>query len=151
MEQNLPTNLLDAQSVTSDSSEEQESTQTQSELLHLDITLLQQQSQALPPASIPAVPVPSKDTTKTPRKRYNRESRPKSTSQKALIQLQPISASLCFGGKSTLLGTPWEDALSASATESTPRTGTRSIKAGEQDQRTFNEKKIIAFWKKFFG
>ena len=146
MEQNFPENFRGAQrsSITiSDFSEELATSQAHGKFLAPDFGLLQQQS----PTS---VAVPSTETKKTPRKRFSRKSQQKSRTQKALIHLQPISASLCFGEKSTLRGIPWEDALSSSA-ESSQKTGKRTIKAEKQEQRTLNETRIIAFWKQFFG
>jgi len=146
MEQNFPENFRGAQrsSITiSDFSEELATSQAHGEFLALDFDLLQQQS----PTS---VAIPSTENKKTPRKRFNKKSQQKMRTQKALIHLQPISASLCFGGKSTLRGTPWEDALSSSA-ECSPQTGKRTIKVEKQEQRTLKETKTIAFWKQFFG
>ena len=146
MEQNFPENFRGAQrsSITaSDFSEELATSQAHGEFLAPDFGLLQQRS----PTS---VAVPTTENKKTTCKRFSKKSQQKSKTQKALIHLQPISASLCFGGKSTLRGTPWEDALSSSA-ESSPQTGKGTIKAEKQEQRTLKETKIIAFWKQFFG
>ena len=60
------------------------------------------------------------------------------------IQVQPISVSLAFGAKSTLQGTPWEEALGGA-------TRPRSKTARKPTQRTVKEMEIISFWTQFFG
>lgn len=65
----------------------------------------------------------------------------------AQIQAQPISGLLAFGGKSTLRGTPWEEALCGE----TPQTDKRSKTAGKSAQRTVKETEIVSFWTQFFG
>lgn len=144
---------MEQQMPTSDSSEEHGSSQTQTDLLDLEFRSLQQQSQVLTGLLPAPVSVPFKESKKTSRRRNTRESHKKSRTQKALIQLQPISTSLCFGGRSTLRGTPWEDALSGSteSTDSTLSIEKHSEKAGKRDQGTFKETKIVTFWKQFFG
>ena len=64
------------------------------------------------------------------------------------IQVQPISVSPALGAKSTLRGTPWEEALGG---VTRPQTGKRSKKAGKPAQRTVKEMEIISFWTQFFG
>ena len=102
-------------------------------------------SQAVSPDSVPE---PSNERN---RKKCSRESRPKKRAQKALIQLQPISNSLCFGGRSTLQGTPWEDALYSSNKKSKQPSEKCSKNTGKRDKRSVKEIKIAAFWKQFFG
>ena len=152
MEQTLiPGNLLEAEnrspSITSNSSEEDDSHQTKSQkLLELDLIAMQEQSKVLPhqPTSFA---VPSKESKKSHSIRYHGETQKKRRTQKALVELQPISASFCqvLGWSSTLQGTPWEDALSGST-----QTKKRSIKT-ETDEKTFQEREHVAFWKQFFG
>lgn len=136
--ENVQTELLEvleahwstSPSEASESSEDQVP-EMQDELLEL----LQQQSQALSPDLGYAT---SKESDKMPRRRQ----------QKPRIQLQPNSVSFAFGGKSTLRGTPWEDALCGV----TPQTGElRSTKTGKPVQRTVKETEIVAFWTQFFG
>ena len=104
------------------------------------LNLLQQQSQTLSPA---AVCVASKESDKT-----SHRNQQKTRSQDiARIQPQPIRVSLAFGGKSTLRGTPWEEALCGA----TPPTGKRSKKAAKPVQRTVKEAEIVSFWTQFFG
>lgn len=102
-------------------------------------------SQAVSPDSVPE---PSNERN---RKKCSRESRPKKRAQKALIQLQPIGNSLCFGGRSTLQGTPWEDALYSSNKKSKQPSEKCSKNTGKRDKRSVKEMKIAAFWKQFFG
>ena len=151
MEQTLiPANLLEAgrcSSTTSNSSEEEDTTyRTKSQkLLELDLISMHQQSEVLPHQT--SFVVPSKESKKSPSKRYHGEIQKKHRTQKALVELQPISKAFCFGWSSTLQGTPWEDALSHGSTQ----TGKRSIKTGKPDQKTFKEMENMAFWKQFFG
>ena len=150
MEQTLiPANLLEAgrsSSTTSNSSEEEDTYRTESQkLLELDLISMHQQSEVRPHRT--SFVVPSKESKKSHSKRYHGETQKKHRTQKALVELQPISKSFCFGWSSTLQGTPWEDALSHGSTQ----TGKRSIKTGKPDQKTFKEMENIAFWKQFFG
>ncbi|KAL9976069.1 hypothetical protein ACROYT_G013312 [Oculina patagonica] len=104
------------------------------------LDLLQRQPQTLLST---VVCVTSKENENT-----SRRSQEKTESQDLpRIQPQPISVSLAFGGKSTLRGTPWEEALCGD----TPQTGKRSKKAGKPVQRTVKEKEIVSFWTQFFG
>ena len=132
MEQNVQTNLLQPQrsasaSVASDMSNEED------ELLNLH----QLQSETLSPA---IVSVASKKSGNTSR-RSQQKTNSRDTSG---IQVQPIGVSLAFGAKSTLRGTPWEEALGGV-------TRPRSKKAGKPAQRTVKEMEIISFWTQFFG
>ena len=137
MEQNVPTDLLEPEtSIDSSAVSESNEDQGHDELLNL----LQQQAQALSPA---IVSVASKESENTSQ-RSQQKTRNRDITQ---IQLQPISVSLAFSGKSTLRGTPWEEALYGA----TPQTGKRSKKAGKPVQRTVKEMEIVSFWTQFFG
>ena len=135
MELNVETDLLEPQSSTSASAASDMSNE-EDELLNL----LQQQADTFSPA---IGPVASKESENT-----SQRSQQKTKSRDVTaIQVQPVSVSLAFGVKSTLRGTPWEEALGGV----TPQTGKRSKKAGKPAQRTVKEMEIISFWTQFFG
>ena len=102
MEQNVHTDLLEPQRSTSLTSARVASDMSNEEAELLN--LLQQQEEILSPAS---VSVASKES-----KKASRRSQQKTNSRDITgIQVQPISVVLAFGSKSTLRGTPWEEAL----------------------------------------
>ena len=133
MEQNAHTELLEQTSNTSLTSARAASDMSneEDELLNL----LQQQAETLSPAT---VSVASKESENASQRSQQKTSRRDVIG----IQVQPISVSLAFGAKSTLRGTPWEEALSG---------GRRSKKAGKPAQRSVKEMEIISFWTQFFG
>ena len=138
---------IQSPSTASDSSEDQDLLQSKRQgVLELNVSL---QPQPERPPCVSAS-VPSKESTKSCRKSCQREPHQKRRSKKALVQLQPISASLCLEGSSTLRGTPWEDALNSS-NESTPPSVKHSTKTAQPDHKSFKEVKIVAFWQQFFG
>lgn len=143
VEQNMPANPLQAQQNLNETPG-YSGDQKQPELSAL-CPLQQHKSQAVSPDSVPE---PSRERS---RKECSRESRPKTRTQKAFIQLQPISNSLCFGGGFTLQGTPWEDALYSSNKESRQPSEKCSKNTEKRDKRSVKEMKIAAFWKQFFG
>lgn len=137
LEQNVQTGPLEPErsmnpSAASESNEDQRRDEP--------LILLQQRAQAL---SLAIVSVASKESENTSQ-RSQQKTRSRDITR---IQAQPISVSLAFGGKSTLRGTPWEEALCGA----TPQTGKRSKKARKQDQRTVKEMEIVSFWTQFFG
>jgi len=132
MEQNVQTDLLEPQrsanaSAASDMSNEED------ELLNLH----QQQAETF---SLAIVSVASKESENASKRSQQKTSRRDITG----VQVQPNSVSLAFGAKSTLRGTPWEEALGGV-------TRPRSKKAGKPTQRTVKEMEIISFWTQFFG
>lgn len=151
MENDLPANFLERMeglSTASDSSEDQDSLQSKRQgIMELNLTL-QTQSEGPPCVSVSVRP--PKESTKSCCKSCQREPHRKRRSNKDLVQLQPISASLCLGESSTLRGTPWEDALSSS-NESTRPSVKHSTKAAQPDRKSFKEMKMAAFWQQFFG
>lgn len=134
MEQNVHTDLLQPQRSTSltNARAASDMSNEEDELLKL----LQQQEETLSPAS---VSVASKESEKP-----SQRSQQKNSGDITGIQVQPISVLLAFGAKSTLRGTPWEEALGGI-------TGKRSKKAGKPTQRSVKEMEIISFWTQFFG
>lgn len=134
MEQNVHTDLLQPQRSTSltNARAASDMSNEEDELLKL----LQQQEETLSPAS---VSVASKESEKA-----SQRSQQKNSGDITGIQVQPISVLLAFGAKSTLRGTPWEEALGGI-------TGKRSKKAGKPTQRSVKEMEIISFWTQFFG
>ena len=137
MEQNVQTDPLEPQRNTSPSTALASSEHQGPDDYH---DMLQRQPQTLSPA---VVSVASNEDDNS-----SQRSQQKTGSQDvARIQPRPISVLLAFGGKSTLRGTPWEEALCSD----TPRTGKRSKKAGNPVQRTVKETEIVSFWTNFFG
>lgn len=138
MEKNVETNLLEPHRNTGPST----ASVSSGEDLRPDdlLDLLQQQSQTCSPA---VVCVASKENDNS-----SHTSQQKTASQDiAQIQALPISGLLAFGRKSTLRGTPWEEALCGE----TPQTGKRSKTAGKSAHRTVKETEIVSFWTQFFG
>ena len=135
MEQNAHTELLEQKSNTSLTSARaaSDTSNEEDELLNL----LQQQAETLSPTT---VSVASKESENASQRSQQKTSRRDITG----IQVQPISVSLAFGAKSTLRGTPWEEALSGVS-------GRRSKKTGKPAQRSVKEMEIISFWTQFFG
>ena len=136
MEQNVHRDLLEPQGRTSLTSERTASDMS-NEQDELVTELLQQQEETLSRAS---VSVAAKKSEKA-----SQRSQQKTNSRDITgIQVQPISVLLAFGAKSTLRGTPWEEALGGIS-------GKRSKKAGKPTQRSVKEMEIISFWTQFFG
>jgi len=102
--------------------------------------LVQQPAQPLSPDIVSAESKESENTSQRSQRKTN-------IRHITGIQVQPISVSLAFSEKSTLRGTPWEEALGGV----TQQTGNRSKKAGKTTQRTLKEMEIISFWTQFFG
>jgi len=102
--------------------------------------LVQQPAQPLSPDIVSAESKESENTSQRSQRKTN-------IRHITGIQEQPISVSLAFSKKSTLRGTPWEEALGGV----TQQTGNRSKKAGKTTQRTLKEMEIISFWTQFFG
>lgn len=101
------------------------------------LNLFQQQAETLSPATVSVASKESENASQTSQQKTSRR-------DIAGIQVQPISVSLAYGAKSTLRGTPWEDALGGI-------TGKRSKKAGKPAKRSVKEMEIISFWTQFFG
>ena len=133
-EQNVHTDLLEQKSITNLTSARAASDMSNEGKL---LNLLQQQAEKLSPAT---VSVASKESENASQRSQQEASKRDITG----IQVQPISVSLAFGAKSTLRGTPWEEALSGI-------TGKRLKKAGKPIQRSVKEMEIISFWTQFFG
>ena len=133
-EQNVHTDLLEQKSITNLTSARAASDMSNEDKL---LNLLQQQAGKLSPAT---VSVASKESENASQRSQQKTSKRDITG----IQVQPIRVSLAFGAKSTLRGTPWEEALSGV-------TGKRLKKAGKPIQRSVKEMEIISFWTQFFG
>ena len=139
MEKNVETNLLEPHGKTGPSTASVSSSEEHRPADDL-LELLKQQSQTRSPAVVCVVSKENDNSSHT--------SQQKTASQDiAQIQTQPISGLLAFGWKSTLRGTPWEDALCGE----TPQTGKRSKAAGKSAHRTVKETEIVSFWTQFFG
>lgn len=102
--------------------------------------LVQQPAQPLSPDIVSAASKESENTSQSSQRKTN-------IRHITGIQVQPISVSLAFSEKSTLRGTPWEEALGGV----TPQTGNCLKKVGKTTQRTVKEMEIISFWTQFFG
>ena len=102
--------------------------------------LVQQPAQSFSPDIVSAASKESENTSQRSQRKTN-------IRHITGIQVQPIRVSLAFSEKSTLRGTPWEEALGGV----TQQTGNRSKKAGKPTQRTVKEMEIISFWTQFFG
>lgn len=137
MEKNAQTDLLEPQRSISPSTASV-SSEGQGPDDFLD--LLHRQPQRLSPPVVCAASKENENTSHRIQQKTESQDLPR-------IQPQPISVSLAFGGKSTLRGTPWEEALDGA----TPQTGKRSKKSGKPEQRTVKEKEIVSFWTHFFG
>lgn len=120
-------NILESQrsispSTASESGEEQGSEMA----LTVPLETLQRRSRTFSPASISVSSKENKDTTAT-RNHGN-----------AQTNDQSFAATFSVSGKSTLKGTPWEEALPGKC-------------PGKKIQRRDKETEIVSFWTQFFG
>lgn len=125
-------NILESQrsispSTASESGEEQGSEMA----LTVPLETLQRRSRTFSPASISVSSEENKDTTAT----SQHEIRNHGIAQ---TNDRSFGATFSVSGKSTLKGTPWEEALHGKC-------------PGKQIQRSDKETEVVSFWTQFFG
>lgn len=114
-------------STASESGEEQGSEMA----LTVPLETLQRRSRTFSPASISVSSKENKDTTATSQHEIRNHGN-------AQTNDQSFAATFSVSGKSTLKGTPWEEALHGKC-------------PGKQIQRSDKETEVVSFWTQFFG